>query len=171
MEVEEIMMAYNQVADLDVSEIKNVIIDSCLETHKKSEFNKRNCAYAERTASRHRSHPSILSYILDALGFKSRLEAEEAKKEQEMQEAKKEQDMVDAAVWMCKETIARPEISSSIKQIMQSNSGKINYSLEIVQLVAPAVAQIYGGVPALTIVGAIVLLCKQGIQNYITVQS
>ncbi len=65
----------------------------------------------------------------------------------------------------CKLTVA--SYSKSIKDILQKNEKTTNFTLEIIQLVAPVIAQQYAGLPALTIVGAITILCKQGITKYI----
>lgn len=54
-----------------------------------------------------------------------------------------------------------------IRKIMKDNTKTTNYILEIVQLIAPAVAQVYLGMSGLAIVGAITILCKQGIQQMI----
>lgn len=68
----------------------------------------------------------------------------------------------------CKKVIANPSISTKIKTLLKNNPKYVNCTLEIIQLVAPAVAQIYGGLSALTIVGTLIIMCKQGIQNYLS---
>ncbi len=65
----------------------------------------------------------------------------------------------------CKLTVAL--YSKSIKDILHKNEKTTNFTLEIIQLVAPVIAQQNAGLPALIIVGAITILCKQGITKYI----
>ena len=57
--------------------------------------------------------------------------------------------------------------SSEIKIILQDNPQTTNYILNIIQLLAPAIAQQYSGIPAMAIVGSITILCRQGIDNFI----
>ncbi len=57
--------------------------------------------------------------------------------------------------------------SSSIKEILRKNPKVTNYALDVIQLVAPAIAQQYGGLSSMAIVGSLSILCKQGITNYI----
>jgi len=72
----------------------------------------------------------------------------------------------DKVMDVCKKSIANA--SQSIRQILQNNPKTTNYSLEIIQLVAPAIAQQYGGISSMAIVGTLSILCKQGITNYIS---
>lgn len=66
---------------------------------------------------------------------------------------------------ICKKYAAKN--STKIKTILQENRQKTNYALNIIQLLAPAIAQQYSGIPAMAIVGSITLLCRQGIDNFI----
>ena len=70
-----------------------------------------------------------------------------------------------AVLEICKAYITK--YSSEIKLTLQNNPQKTNYVLNIIQLLAPAIAQQYSGIPAMAIVGAITLLCRQGIDNFI----
>jgi len=54
-----------------------------------------------------------------------------------------------------------------IKKIIHQNPQKIKYVLEVINLIAPAIAQSYKGFPALAIVGSIILLFKQCIFNFL----
>ena len=69
----------------------------------------------------------------------------------------------------CKEEISKPAVSLKIKETLNNNHNSVNCFLEIAQIVAPAIAQMYLGLSAMTIVGAILVLCKQGIQKYLIV--
>ena len=66
---------------------------------------------------------------------------------------------------ICKDSIKNN--SSTIKQILQKHPYYTNWVIEIVMLLAPAIAQQYIGIPGLAIVGSITILCKQGIQAYL----
>ena len=59
------------------------------------------------------------------------------------------------------------QYGDKIKKIIKKNPNYTKYTLEIIQLIAPVIAQKYAGIPALSIVGAITLLCKQGINNFL----
>ena len=59
------------------------------------------------------------------------------------------------------------QYGDKIKKIIKKNPNYTKYTLEIIQLIAPVIAQKYAGIPALSIVGAITLLCKQGISNFL----
>ena len=69
-----------------------------------------------------------------------------------------------------------PEICSSYirkfkVEIWQKVLGKEKLSefiLEVIQIVAPAVAQEYKGVPAMAIVAIITIMCRKGITLYLT---
>lgn len=67
---------------------------------------------------------------------------------------------------ICKTSVANA--SQSIRKIMHDNPKATNYSLEIIQLVDPAIAQQYCGISGMAIVGSLSILCKQGISNYIS---
>ncbi len=56
---------------------------------------------------------------------------------------------------------------SEIKTILKKNPQTTRYILNIIQLLVPAIAQQYSGIPALAIVGSVILLCRQGIENFI----
>ena len=58
-------------------------------------------------------------------------------------------------------------LSSEIKTIIKNNPQKTNFTLNIIQLLAPAIAQQYSGITAMALIGSITLLCRQGIENYI----
>lgn len=66
---------------------------------------------------------------------------------------------------ICKEYAK--EFSTEIKAILKNNPKSTNYALNVIQLLAPAIAQQYSGIPALAIVGSITLLCRQGLENFI----
>ncbi len=66
---------------------------------------------------------------------------------------------------ICKEYALR--YSDEIKIILQNNPQKTNFVISIIQLLAPVIAQEYSGIPAMAIVGAITILCRQGIENFI----
>ena len=66
---------------------------------------------------------------------------------------------------ICKNSIKNN--SSTIKQILQKHPHYTNYVIDIIMLLAPAIAQQYIGIPGLAIVGSITILCKQGIQAYL----
>ncbi len=59
------------------------------------------------------------------------------------------------------------EFSTEIKAILKNNPKSTNYALNVIQLLAPAIAQQYSGIPAMAIVGSITLLCRQGLENFI----
>lgn len=59
------------------------------------------------------------------------------------------------------------EFSADLKAILKNNPKSTNYALNVIQLLAPAIAQQYSGIPAMAIVGSITLLCRQGIENFI----
>ena len=59
------------------------------------------------------------------------------------------------------------EFSADIKEILKNNPKTTNYALNVIQLLVPAIAQQYSGIPAMAIVGSITLLCRQGIENFI----
>lgn len=80
----------------------------------------------------------------------------------------KSEHKIEENISKCKKVIANPSISTKIKTLLKNNPKYVNCTLEIIQLVAPAVAQIYGGLSALTIVGTLTIMCKQGIQNYLS---
>lgn len=52
-------------------------------------------------------------------------------------------------------------------EIIHRNPKVTNYTLDIINLICPVIAQKYAGIPALAIVGAITLLFKQGINKYL----
>lgn len=54
-----------------------------------------------------------------------------------------------------------------IKVILKNNPNNTNYIIEIVHLLAPAIAQQYLGFSGMAIVGTITLLCRQGITKFI----
>lgn len=54
-----------------------------------------------------------------------------------------------------------------IKKIIHENPKKTKYVLEVINQIAPAIAQAYKGIPALAIVGSIILLFKQCIFNFL----
>lgn len=66
---------------------------------------------------------------------------------------------------ICKEYAK--EFSSEIRALLRNNPKTTNYAFNVIQLLAPAIAQQYSGIPALAIVGSITLLCRQGIENFI----
>ena len=66
---------------------------------------------------------------------------------------------------ICKDSIKNN--SSTIKQILQKHPHYTNYVIDIIMLLAPAIAQQYIGIPGIAIVGSITILCKQGIQAYL----
>ena len=66
---------------------------------------------------------------------------------------------------ICKDSIKNN--SSTIKQILQKHPHYTNYVIDIIMLLAPAIAQQYIGISGLAIVGSITILCKQGIQAYL----
>ena len=80
----------------------------------------------------------------------------------------KSEHKIEENISKCKKVIANPSISTKIKTLLKNNPKYVNCTLEIIQLVAPAVAQIYGGLSALTIVGTLTIMCKQGIQNFLS---
>lgn len=59
------------------------------------------------------------------------------------------------------------EFSADIKEILKNNPKTTNYALNVIQLLVPAIAQQYSGIPAMAIVGSITLLCRQGLENFI----
>lgn len=59
------------------------------------------------------------------------------------------------------------EHKDSIKQIIHNHPTISNFTLEVVQLIVPVIAQSYAGIPALAVVGSIILLCKQGLNKII----
>lgn len=78
------------------------------------------------------------------------------------------EDTYNRAMDGCKQQLKNPVISEKVKNLLKDNTKTVNCTLEIIQLVAPAVAQIYGGLSAMTIVGSLMILCKQGINNYLS---
>lgn len=66
---------------------------------------------------------------------------------------------------ICKDYVN--EFSNDIKAILKNNPKTTNYALNVIQLLFPAIAQQYSGIPAMAIVGSITLLCRQGIENFI----
>lgn len=80
----------------------------------------------------------------------------------------KSEHKIEENISKCQKVIANPSISTKIKTLLKNNPKYVNCTLEIIQLVAPAVAQIYGGLSALTIVGTLTIMCKQGIQDYLS---
>ena len=66
---------------------------------------------------------------------------------------------------ICKEYAK--EFSTEIKAILKNNPKSTNYALNVIQLLAPAIAQQYSGIPALAIVGSITLLCRPGLEHFI----
>ncbi len=66
---------------------------------------------------------------------------------------------------ICKKYAAKN--SAKIKAILKNNPKSTNYALNVIQLLVPAIAQQYSGIPAMAIVGSITLLCRQGIENFI----
>lgn len=64
----------------------------------------------------------------------------------------------------CANTI---EFKNQIKLMLQNNPQRTNFVIGIIQLLVPAIAQQYSGIPAMAFVGAITLLCRQGIENYL----
>ena len=66
---------------------------------------------------------------------------------------------------ICKDYVN--EFSNDIKAILKNNPKITNYALNVIQLLAPAIAQQYSGIPAMAIVGSITLLCRQGLENFI----
>ena len=66
---------------------------------------------------------------------------------------------------ICKEYVN--DFSNDIKAILKNNPKTTNYALNVIQLLVPAIAQQYSGIPAMAIVGSITLLCRQGIENFI----
>lgn len=66
----------------------------------------------------------------------------------------------------CKKEMEKPEVSY-LMQILKDNPNAVKNILEIIQLVVPAIAQVYGGLSALTIVGSIMIVIKQNVQNYL----
>lgn len=66
---------------------------------------------------------------------------------------------------ICKESVK--EFSADIKEILKNNPKTTNYALNVIQLLVPAIAQQYSGIPAKAIVGSITLLCRQGLENFI----
>ena len=66
---------------------------------------------------------------------------------------------------ICKDSIKNN--SSTIKQILQKHPHYTNYVIDIIMLLAPAIAQQYIGISGIAIVGSITILCKQGIQAYL----
>ena len=54
-----------------------------------------------------------------------------------------------------------------VREIIHRNPKVTNYTLDIINLICPVIAQKYAGIPALAIVGAITLLFKQGINRYL----
>ena len=66
---------------------------------------------------------------------------------------------------ICKDYVN--EFSNDIKAILKNNPKTTNYALNVIQLLVPAIAQQYSGIPAMAIVGSITLLCRQGIENFI----
>ena len=66
---------------------------------------------------------------------------------------------------ICKDFVN--EFSNDIKAILKNNPKTTNYALNVIQLLAPAIAQQYSGIPAMAIVGSITLLCRQGLENFI----
>lgn len=66
---------------------------------------------------------------------------------------------------ICKDTIKKN--SSTIKEILQKHPNFTNYVIDIIMLLAPAIAQQYLGISAMAIVGSITIICKQGINAYL----
>ncbi len=66
---------------------------------------------------------------------------------------------------ICKEYIRKN--SSTIKEILQKHPNYTNYVIDIIMLLAPAIAQQYFGISAMAIVGSITIICKQGIHSYL----
>lgn len=66
---------------------------------------------------------------------------------------------------ICKDTIKKN--SSTIKEILQKHPNYTNYVIDIIMLLAPAIAQQYLGISAMAIVGSITIICKQGINAYL----
>jgi hypothetical protein len=66
---------------------------------------------------------------------------------------------------VCKESIK--ENSFSIKQILKKHPNYTNCIIDIITLLAPAIAQQYIGIPGIAIVGTITVICKQGIHTYL----
>jgi hypothetical protein len=66
---------------------------------------------------------------------------------------------------ICKDTIKKN--SSTIKEILQKHPNYTNYVIDIIMLLAPAIAQQYLGISAMAIVGSITIICKQGIHSYL----
>ena len=76
-----------------------------------------------------------------------------------------QQDCKAKSEYICRGAINK--FQENIKDILRKNAKTTNYTLEIIQLLAPAIAQQFGGLSSMAIVGSITILCKQGIQNYI----
>lgn len=57
--------------------------------------------------------------------------------------------------------------SSTIRSIMKKYPHSTEYILEILHLLAPAIAQQYTGLSGLAIIGTLTILCKQGISEYL----
>ena len=68
---------------------------------------------------------------------------------------------------ICVDCANTVENKNKIKLILQNNHQSTNFVIGIIQLLAPAIAQQYSGIPAMAIVGAITLLCRQGLENYL----
>jgi len=59
------------------------------------------------------------------------------------------------------------KFKKEIITILHNNPKSSSYVLDIIQIVAPAMAQEYSGVPLMIIVAAIIIICKNGIINFI----
>ena len=66
---------------------------------------------------------------------------------------------------ICKESIKKNKFR--IKEILQNNPNYTNYVIDVIMLLAPAIAQEYFGISAMAIVGSITIICKQGIHSYL----
>lgn len=59
------------------------------------------------------------------------------------------------------------ELGNQITQIVQNNPNYTEYSLDVISIVAPSIAQQYGGIPMMAIVAALTVMCRKGIMKYV----
>lgn len=56
---------------------------------------------------------------------------------------------------------------NQIRLILQSNPQSTNFVINIIQLLAPAIAQQFYGIPMMAVVGSLTILCRQGIEKFL----
>lgn len=142
---EEILQAYEEIKYKNINKLGG-LVEKELARYEKEKTTELSKGYYKITTSAVSYEIAPLQSIADKADKSSNDEKEKIKR-------------------VCEDEIMKPETSAKIVQMVKENPNVLKNSLEIVQLVAPAVAQVVGGIPALAIVGTILILIKQGILN------